>query len=310
MADTLTQRPVPMRKPPAPGRGRGRALGRYGVMLPGLVVLAGLSLYPAAYSLVISLFRWRLQDPADRRFVGLSNYTGLLTDDVFWRSVQTTLVFVAASVALELVIAFGLALVFFRGLPGDRLMRGLILLPMLCAPVVVGLLARFVLEPTFGVVNQLLGGVGIGPVDFLGSRTLALPTLIGIDVWQWTPFLFLIILSAMQGLPEEVIEASKIDGASWPRIVVHQFLPLLRYPLLVGLSLRLIDSFRVYDLIYMTTRGGPIDVTSTMSWQIYDVGFRSFDIAYAAAFAWLLLALVLAVVTPVLKRVLTPVGGA
>ena len=121
----------------------------------------------------------------------------------------------------------------------------------------------------------MLGMLGIGPIDFLGSTSLALPTLIAIDVWQWTPFLFLIFLAAMQGIPEDVIEASKLDGASWPSIVWHQFLPLLMYPILVGLALRVIDAFRVYDIVYMTTRGGPIDVTSTMSWQIYDLGFRS-----------------------------------
>jgi multiple sugar transport system permease protein len=121
-------------------------------------------------------------------------------------------------------------------------------------------------------------------------------------VWQWTPFLFLIFLAAMQGLPEEIIEASKLDGASWPKIIWHQFLPLLQYPIMVGILLRLIDSFRVYEIIFMTTRGGPIDATSTMSWQIYDVGFRSFTISYAAAYSWLLLLLVLITVNFLIRR--------
>jgi multiple sugar transport system permease protein len=214
-----------------------------------------------------------------------------------------TLVFVLVSVALEFILAFGLGLVFFRGLPGDRVMRALILMPMLVAPVVVGLLARFSLEPTFGIVNQLLRDLGLGTHDFLGDPSLALPTLILIDVWQWTPFLFLILLAAMQGVPEEVIEAAKIDGASWPRIVWHMFLPLLQYPILVGLALRVIDAFRVYDLVYMTTRGGPIDATSTMSWQIYDVGFRTFNLSYAAAFSWLLLILVMVTVSFMMRRI-------
>lgn len=272
-------------------------------MWPGLLVLGLFSLYPAIYSAVISLFHWKLLAAGDRRFVGLRNYTDLLSDPAFWHSVQVTLVFVAASVGLEFLIAFGLALVFFRGLPGDKIMRALILLPMLCAPVVVGLLARFSLEPTFGIVNQLLRVVGLGTHDFLGNISLALPTLIAIDVWQWTPFLFLILLAAMQGVPEEVIEASKIDGASWPRIIWHQFLPILQYPILVGLALRVIDAFRVYDLVFMTTRGGPIDVTSTMSWQIYDVGFRSFTISYAAAYSWLLLLLVMLTVSTMMRRI-------
>jgi multiple sugar transport system permease protein len=275
-------------------------------MLPGVAILAGLSIYPTIYSLVISLFHWNLQTTSGRRFVGLGNYTNLLTDAAFWHSVKVTLVFVVASVCLEFILAFLLALVFFRRLPGDRFMRGLILMPMLCAPVVVGLLAKFSLDPTFGIANQLLRGLGFGSTDFLGSASLALPTLIGIDVWQWTPFLFLILLAAMQGIPEELIEAAKIDGASWPQVVWHQFLPLLRYPILVGLALRLIDSFRVYDIVFMTTRGGPVDVTSTMSWQVYDVGFRTFNISYAAAFSWLLLILVLVTVSAMMRRIVAP----
>jgi multiple sugar transport system permease protein len=272
-------------------------------MWPGLLVLAVFALYPAIYSAVISLFEWNLQAPDERAFVGLQNYQDLLTDSTFWHAVRVTLVFVAFSVALEFILAFGLGLVFFRGLPGDRVMRALILMPMLVAPVVVGLLARFSLEPTFGIVNQLLRDLGLGTHDFLGDPSLALPTLILIDVWQWTPFLFLILLAAMQGVPEEVIEAAKIDGASWPRIVWHMFLPLLQYPILVGLALRVIDAFRVYDLVYMTTRGGPIDATSTMSWQIYDVGFRSFNLSYAAAFSWLLLILVMVTVSFMMRRI-------
>ncbi|CAN5250573.1 sugar ABC transporter permease [soil metagenome] len=276
-------------------------------MTPGLLFLAAIAVYPTIYSLVVSLTQWRLTTGEDPRFVGFDNYVNLLTDGSFWNSVRVTLVFVISAVAIEFVLAFALALLFFRAFPGDKIMRTLILLPMLCAPVVVGLLARFSLEPNFGIVNQLLRSVGLPTTEFLGSPQLALPTLIAIDVWQWTPFLFLIFLAAMQGLPEEIIEASKLDGASWPRIIWHQFLPLLKYPIMVGILLRLIDSFRVYDIVFMTTRGGPIDVTSTMSWQIYDVGFRSFTISYAAAYSWLLLLLVLLAVNFLIRRMVARV---
>jgi len=285
-----------------PGGRRPKKLGRYLAMSPGLLFLAAISLYPTLYSLVVSFTRWNLSSGEAARFVGVDNFVGLLTDGLFWNSVRVTLVFVFFSVLIELVLTFGLALLFFRGFPGDKLLRALIMMPMLCAPVVVGLLARFSLEPTYGIVNQLMRSIGLPTTEFLGNVDLALPTLIAIDVWQWSPFLFLILLAAMQGLPEEVIEASKIDGASWPRIIWHQFLPLLRYPILVGVLLRLIDSFRVYDIVYMTTRGGPVDATSTMSWQIYNVGFRAFNISYAAAFSWLLLLLVLLAVNSLIRR--------
>jgi multiple sugar transport system permease protein len=272
-------------------------------MAPALLVLAGLSIYPTIYSLVTSLVRWNLLDPSGQRFIGVANYTGLLSDPAFWNSVRVTVVFVAAGVGFEFVLAFGLALVFFRGLPGERIMRGIIMLPMLAAPVVVGLLARFMLNQQFGIVNQLLSRVGVGGQDFLGSLSLTLPTLIVIDIWQWTPFLFLILLAGMQGLPEDIIEAAKLDGATWPRIIWHHFLPLLKYPILVGLCLRVIDAFRVYDIIYMTTRGGPVDVTNTLSWSLYDVGFRSFNISDAAAGSWLLLILVVIATTVLLRPI-------
>lgn len=295
-------RPQRTERPPrAPGRRRAGPV-RYLSMLPGLVLLAGLALYPTIYSLVVSLHRWNLQDPAGRRFVGLATYGDLLGDAGFWHTAQVTVVFVAVSVTLQFVVAFGLALLFFQRFRGDSVLRALILLPMLCAPVVVGLLARYLLDPRFGVVNQALASVGLGPTEFLGDPDLALATLIAIDVWQWTPFLFLLLLAAMQGIPDEVIEAARIDGARWPQIVRHHFLPLLRYPIAVGLALRVIDAFRAYDIIYMTTRGGPIDVTTTMSWAAYDLGFRAFDIAYAAAYSWLLLALVIAAIVVLLRR--------
>lgn len=287
-----------------PGR-PPRRVGRYLVMSPALLFLAAVALYPTIYSLVISLLKWQLTTGEPARFVGFDNFITLLSDSQFWNSVRVTLVYVAASVAIEFVLAFALALLFFRGFRGDKILRGLLMMPMLCAPVVVGLLAKFSLEPSFGIVNQLLRSIGLPTTEFLGSPSLALPTLIAIDVWQWTPFLFLILLAGMQGLPEDIIEASKLDGASWPRIIWHQFLPLLKYPIMVGLLLRLIDAFRVYDIIYMTTRGGPINVTSTMSWQIYDVGFRSFNISYAAAYSWLLLILVMIVVNSLLRRMVS-----
>ncbi|MGH3948539.1 MAG: carbohydrate ABC transporter permease [Pseudonocardiaceae bacterium] len=283
-------------------RRRRRRPARYASMIPGLALLAGLAIYPAIYSLVISLHRWNLQDPIGRRFLGLDNYQLLLGDVRFWHSVQVTVVFVAVSVTVEFLLAFALALLFFRRFPGDSVLRSILLLPMLCAPVVVGLLARYVLDARFGIVNQLLGLIGVGPVEFLGNPSLALPALIVVDIWQWTPFLFLILLAAMQGIPEDVIDAAKIDGAGWGRIVWYQFLPLLRYPIAVGVALRVIDAFRAYDIIFMTTRGGPINATETMSWRAYDFGFRSFDIAYAAAFSWLLLVIVVATVIVVLRR--------
>jgi multiple sugar transport system permease protein len=273
-------------------------------MAPGLLFLAVFSVYPSLYSLVISFFRWNLNDPLGKRFADFHNYEILLKDKAFWHSVVVTLEYVASVTILELGLGLGLALLFFRAFPGDKFLRALLILPMVVAPVVVGLLWRYMLNVQFGVVNYVVEMLGFSRVDFLGDPGWALPTLILVDVWQWTPFIFLILLAALQGIPEDILEAARIDGAKPVRTFFEHMLPLLRYPIAVAVALRMIDAFRVYDFIFMTTRGGPIDKTSTLSWQIYDAGFKSFDIGYASAFSWLMLILVVAVITLFLRLML------
>ena len=278
-------------------------------MAPGMLFLFLMSIYPTFYSLFISLFRWNLADPSRARFGGLHNYVLLLTDMTFWNAVLVTFIFVGAAVSMELVLGLGIALLFFHRFPGDRFLRAVLILPMVVAPVVVGLLSRYMLNVQFGVVNFLTENLGLGRIDFLGDPAWALGTLIVIDIWQWTPFMFLIMLAALQGVPEDIIEAAKVDGARSGRIFFDHILPLIRYPVAVAVALRMIDAFRVYDIIYMTTRGGPIDVTQTLSWQIYDAGFKSLDIGYAAAYSWLMLIIVVVTVTLTLKFLL-PDGDA
>ena len=292
---------------PAPISASAKPSSRYrnfAPMLPGLLFLLALSVYPTIYSLAVSFFRWNLTDPLGMTFGGFHNYVLLLTDESFWHSLFVTMMFVAATVGLELVFGLGIALLFFRRFPGDKFMRALILLPMVVAPVVVGLLWRYMLNVNFGVVNYLLSAIGIKRIDFLGDPSWALGTLILIDVWQWTPFMFLIMLAALQGIPEDILEAARVDGANPAQTFLYQMLPLMRYPIAVAVVLRLIDAFRVYDIIFMTTRGGPVDATQTLSWQIYDAGFRSFDLGYAAAYSWLMLIVVLIVTTLLLRLML------
>jgi multiple sugar transport system permease protein len=284
--------------------GRRRRWMLLAPMVPGLLFLVVFAIYPTFYSLVISFFRWNLNDPLGKHYGGLHNFRILLKDPAFWHSVSVTVRYVAASVILELGLGLGLALLFFRSFPGDKFLRALLILPMVVAPVVVGLLWRYMLNVQFGVVNYLISQLGFSRVDFLGSPSWALPTLIMVDLWQWTPFIFLIMLAALQGIPEDVLEAARVDGAKPGRIFFEHMLPFLRYAIAVAVALRLIDAFRVYDFIFMTTRGGPIDKTETLSWQIYNAGFASFDIGYAAAFSWLMLILVVAVITIFLRLML------
>ncbi len=269
--------------------------GRYLAIIPGVLLLLGLSVFPSVYALIVSFQKWILTDPNGRHFNGLDNYKDILLGSEFWHTLKITLLFVILTVVIESLLAYGIALIFFRPMPFHRVMRALILLPMLTAPIVVGMLARFMFDSQFGIINRFTEIIGLGRHDFLSGLNTAFPVIIIVDIWQWTPFLFLIFLAAMQSVPEELIEAAKLDGASKFEVIKNIFLPLMKYPLLVGITLRLIDSFRVYDLIYATTRGGPINLTSTMSWSIYDSGFKVLNIGIASAYSFLFLITVLIV---------------
>ena len=281
---------------------KNRHLSRYISIFPGIALLLALSVFPSLYSIVVSFQKWVLTDPKGREFNGIDNYKELLTNPDFWHSLRVTLTFVLLTVLIESVLAYMLALLFFRPMPFHRLMRTLILVPMLTAPIVIGMLSRFMFDSQFGIINSFSESLGLGRHDFLSGLHSAFFTLVAVDIWQWTPFLFLIFLAAMQSVPEELIEAVKLDGASRLQIITHIFIPLMKYPIIVGVTLRLIDSFRVYDLIYATTRGGPINLTSTMSWSIYESGFKILNIGLASAYSVIFLVTVLVVSSFFLRK--------
>lgn len=280
-----------------------RRIGELSPIAPGILFLIALSLYPLGYSAVVAFRHWNLLEFGGRPWIGFRNFSLILHSPDFWHSLGVTARFVAGAVTIELVLGLALALLFFRRFPGDRILRALLILPMVIAPVIVGLLWRFMLNAEYGVLNYLLGLIGIGARDYFSDPGWALPSLVLVDVWQWTPFVFLILLAGLQGIPNDILEAARVDGARGVRLLFDQIIPLLRYPIGVALLLRVIDSFRVYDIVVMTTRGGPINVTDTMSWHIYNVGFRSFDISYAAAYSWLMLIVVVIVATLLMRVV-------
>lgn len=269
-----------------------RGSGPYLTMLPALLFLVALSVFPLIYSLIVSFFQWNLMNPDRRPFVGLRNFQLILTSPEFWNSLWVTMLFVLMAVSVEFVLGLGLALLLSRDLPGMRLFRSMMIVPLVMAPIVVGLLWRFMLNRDYGVINYFVSLLGMERIDFLSSTRLALPVIAMVDIWQWTPFMFLILLAGIQALPREPFEAAAIDGASAWATFRHITLPLLRYSIMVALLLRAIDAFRVYDLIFMMTRGGPIDATDTLSWSVYNVGFRAFRMSYAAALSWIMLIMI------------------
>ncbi|MFN8455939.1 MAG: sugar ABC transporter permease [Anaerolineae bacterium] len=264
------------------------------ILAPLLIFVLVISLYPLAFSFFISFFKYRLTDPNQlRTFLGLDNYLNAFYDKQVSRALMTTLIFVIGSVTTEIVVGLALALLLSAETGLMRVIRSFLLMPMAIPPLVVGLVWRSLYNVDFGVLPyylKLLGfNMGRGP---LGEIAWAMPAVILVDLWQWSPLLMVIFLAGLKSLPTEPYEAAIVDGATrWQRFW-YITLPLLKPTLLVGLLLRTMQSFKVFDIIYATTGGGPGSATTVLNYHIYTVGMTFFDMGYAAALANILLVVV------------------
>jgi multiple sugar transport system permease protein len=287
---------LPAAPPPRPAGAAAqltRRLAPYLLLAPAGLLLLAISVYPIYYSLRVSLESRTSATVA--QFVGLDNYERLLSDPAFWSSARITVTFTVAAVAIELLLGLALALVV-SPLEGRvaRGMRVVLILPMVIAPLIIGITWRIMYQST-GPISYLAAQLGFGDVDLLGSGSTALPALIAIDVWEWTPFMFLILLAGLQSLPVEPYEAARVDGASRVRTFLTLTLPMLRPVLLVALLLRTIDAFAVFDQVYAVTGGGPGAETQVLGLYTYDLAFKYTQIGYAAAVAFAMLLMLLLV---------------
>jgi multiple sugar transport system permease protein len=275
------------------------------MLLPCLGALTFVVAYPTIFLLRTSLQSWNLL-VGIRTPVGLANYAAILSDRLFQQSVLRTLEYSVVCVLAELALGFVLATLFNREVLGVGLLRTLLVTPLLIAPVATGLTWRFMYEPSIGVINQVLRHTGLPAVLWISSPRLAL-TGVGIaEVWQWTPFVFLVLLAGFKGLSENLDEAAQLDGASWARRFWLIQVPLLRPVILVVVLLRFIDIFRTFDLVYVMTRGGPGDATYTLAFYNYVLGFTQFQVGMACAAAVLAMAFATAVTTVLLRQLFRP----
>lgn len=271
-------------------------------LVPPLLFLFFIVIYPFAFSLKLAFYRWNLINVLDQYFIGVGNFLRMFRDSLFWNAIRVTFVYVAVATVVEFFIGLALALIVAQDLKGMRIIRSLLLIPMTMTPLVVGLMWRYMLNPSYGIVNYLINSVtGISPPQWLSDPILALPTLIFVDIWQWTPFMFVILLAGVQSLPKEPYEAAQVDGARKHQILFFVTLPLLRPIILVAALLRIIDTFRVYDLVYSMTRGGPINTTQNLSWYIYQVGFKFYEFGYASSLSWIMLIISIAICTQLIR---------
>jgi multiple sugar transport system permease protein len=251
-----------------------------------------MTIFQTIYKLRMSLQLNNVSLPEMATIVGLRNYGQLLQDDIFWKSVRVTLVFSLAALALQFVFGFLIANMFDRERRGMSVLRTLFLIPVFTSPVALGLTWRYMYQPGYGLINYLFEQVGLPRINWLASTEWALPAVIVADVWQWTPFVALILLAGMQSISPEITEAAELDGLSRAQYMWRIVLPLLTPIIMVVGLIRLIDALKTFDLIYIITRGGPGTATYTLPLHAYSTGFASFLMGPSAAISWVLVIIV------------------
>ena len=270
------------------------------MILPLLLVLGVVVAYPLGYSLWLSLLDFEIIRRNDVSFVGLEQYGNLLADEEYLTAMRNTFVFVAVAVSLELVIGLALALALRRQRLVRNLTRSLLLTPMFVTPIAVGLMFRFLLNEQLGVIPRLLNGIGIS-IPFFGPD-LALLSLALIDVWQWTPFMLLLLLAGLESLPEQPFEAARVDGAGAWMTFTRVTLPLLGPVIVVAVLIRGLDALKVFEYVFAITQGGPGTATETIQYHVYREGFQFYRLSEAAAMSWTLVAVVMAIVVVLFWR--------
>ena len=255
--------------------------------------MAAACLYPVLSAFQLGFFDWSLGTPwADARWVGLSNFAAAFSNPRVWSSLWTTLLFAGVCVSAEMVLGTLLALALERPVRGTAVFRTLFILPMMIAPIAVGLVWRYLFDAQFGLVNAVLALLGIGAQTWLADPGLAFVAIVIADIWQWTPFVFIMMVAALAQVDAAVIEAAHIDGASWWQMTWLVKLPMIKQVIAITLMMRLIDAFRVLEVIYVLTFGGPGDSTEILALHIYKTAFIGQQLGVAAAVSVLLLGVV------------------
>lgn len=268
-------------------------LAPYAFVAPAAAVMGVALLWPLLYSVWLSFHEWKLGMPVDAaEFTGLQNYRILLSDPDTLESFRVTLIFAFAVVALEVALGVGLALALERPIRGMSALRTVFIMPMMIAPIVVGLVWRYLYDQQFGPLAQMFRAFGFDSPPWLTSPSWALPSVIIADVWQWTPFIFILTLAALQGLPASVMEAARMDGANARQTIWFIKLPLILPVIVVAALLRLIDAFKVLEVIFIMTEGGPGLATEILSMRIYKTAFEFQQLGRASALSNMLLLLV------------------
>ena len=273
------------------------------MLAPTFLILVLITGIPLAVSVWTSLQDWNKGSGIPAKFTGVDNYLELAQDPAFWKAMGLTAYQVGGTVILQLILGLAIALLLSRTFRGVGLLRSLYLIPMMSTPVVVGLIWKMLLNTQNGMFNYLLGLIGLGPVDWLGSSTWAMPSVILTDLWLSTPFVVVILIAALQSVPSEVMEAAQVDGASaWQRLV-YVILPIIRPMIMLAVLFRTMDAIKRFDTIYVMTGGGPGNATETLDLHAFFYAFTYLDVGKGAAVAMVMLVLVMAISSLLLRTI-------
>ncbi len=266
---------------------------------PTCIFLALLTIWPFIYSVYLSLHSVKLTAMKRAVFVGADNYINLLSDPLFLRAMLNTGLLAVVSITFEIVIAFVIAKAFvsLSHLKWVNGLRSLFMLPMMVTPLIVGMIFSYVFNPVLGIANYLLGGVGIGPVTWFGDSTSAMISILLINIWQWTPFMMLLIMAGLLSIRSDLYEAARVDGAKWYHVLTLLEIPSIRGIVLLGIILRIIDTLRFFDVVYVTTRGGPGDSTMVLTLYAYQQNFQFFQAGVGSAAAVIILVISIVITT-------------
>lgn len=270
---------------------------KYWLLLPAVVWVLVFTIFPLLYSIYLSLFRVSIGQP--NVFLGLGNFIRAFSDNSAIESAKVTLFFVIVSVGLELLLGLALAVLYNRNLPFRNVLRAIMTLPIFVTPIAVALVFVTIFYEEGGLLNRLIGI----KVPWISDPDVAPWAVVIVDVWQWTPFVLLVLLAALQGIPEEYYEAAKLETSSSWTMFRFITLPVIQPVIVIVLLLRLTEAFKVLDIPFTLTNGGPGVATQVFSLYAYRVGRQFFDFGYAAALAFLLLIVVMFVITFFFRRI-------
>jgi multiple sugar transport system permease protein len=257
------------------------------LLVPVLVFFTVWNVIPLFWLAGLSFYKYVLVTGEPLTFVGLSNFQAIFASYEIWHALSRTLVFVVLGVGSQTLLGIALGFIFWnsKDLPGRRVAMTLIFTPMIIAPLASGSFFRIMYDPVFGILNYFIRTMLGVTVDFLGSSSWALPSVLIVDTWMWTPFMMLMTLAALGSVPKAELEAAEVENLSWYRRLVHVVLPHGKFIFMLGILLRTIDSFKSMDIIFTMTRGGPGNATELIGITLYRKAFDSFDMGQASALA-------------------------